>query len=134
LILLDTSALIELLKGNPAITDAVREGEARGEDTGFSSISLFELLQSVHHRKQPEKERRIRGMAAQAIVLPLDSAAAEEGAKIMGSLLRVGRPVNALDVLIAATAVANGARSLISADRDFLEIAKVTELEIRLLR
>src|SRR5271157_1800561 len=68
-------------------------------------------------------------MAAQSMVLPLDSAAAEESARIMGSLLRQGRPVNALDVLIAGTASANGATVLISSDRDFLEIEKVSDLQ-----
>ena len=37
----------------------------------------------------------------------------------MGSLLRIGQQVNALDVLIAGTAVANGAEKIISKDRDY---------------
>jgi predicted nucleic acid-binding protein len=134
MMLLDTSALIELLKGNPVITSAVRESESKGDDVAFSSVSLFELLQSVYHRKQPQQERKIKAMAAQAFVLPLDVRAAEESAKIMGSLLRVGRPVNALDVLIAGTAAANGASVLVTSDRDFLEIEKVSDLKIQFLR
>ncbi len=134
MIALDTSALIELLKGNRAVTAAVEESEARGEEVGFSAVSLFELLQSVYHRKQERQERKIKAMAARALVLPLDVGAVEESAKIMGSLLRVGRPVNALDVLIAGTASANGATLLITSDRDFLEIEKVSELRIRLTR
>ena len=93
---LDTSALIALLRGNLAVTSAVRDSEAKGEPVAFSSVSLFELLQSVYHRKQLQQERKIRAMAAQSLVLPLDVGAVEESAKIMGSLLRVGKPVNAV--------------------------------------
>lgn len=130
---LDTSALIALLRGNLAVTSAVRDSEAKGEPVAFSSVSLFELLQSVYHRKQLQQERKIRAMAAQSLVLPLDVGAVEESAKIMGSLLRVGKPVNASDVLIAGTASSNGASVVITSDRDFLEIEKVSELRIQLL-
>ncbi|TLX97119.1 MAG: type II toxin-antitoxin system VapC family toxin [Thaumarchaeota archaeon] len=64
----------------------------------------------------------------------LDSDAAEEAAKIMGSLLRIGQQVNALDVLIAGTAVANGAEKIISKDRDYEKIAKVSDLKLEILR
>ena len=67
-------------------------------------------------------------------LLPLDSDAAEEAAKIMGSLLRIGSPVNALDVLIAGTAVANGAEKIISEDRAYEKIAKVSDLKLEILR
>ena len=123
-----------MLRGDPAAASALRAHESEGEIVGFSPISLFELLQSVYHRKQPEQERKIKAMAAQSLVLPLDVGAVEESAKIDGSLLRAGRPVNALDVLIAGTASANGATVLMTADRDFLEIGKVSPLRIELLQ
>jgi predicted nuclease of predicted toxin-antitoxin system len=41
----------------------------------------------------------------------------------------MGASVNALDVIIAGISVAHGAETIVSKDMDFLEIAKVTELE-----
>ena len=41
-----------------------------------------------------------------------------------------GALVNTLDVLIAGTAIANGAERLISKDRDFETISQVSELAI----
>jgi len=52
----------------------------------------------------------------------------------MGSLLRIGQQVNALDVLIAGTAVAKGAEKIISKDRDYEKIAKVSDLKLEILR
>jgi predicted nucleic acid-binding protein len=67
-------------------------------------------------------------------VLPLDSDAAEESAKIMGSLLRIGQPVNALDVLIAGTVMASGAEKVFSKDSDYEKIAKVSDLKVQIIR
>ena len=70
----------------------------------------------------------VRSFVHQLRILPLDSDAAEESARIMGSLLRIGQPVNALDVLIAGTALSNGAEKIISTDRDYGTIARVSDL------
>ncbi len=59
-----------------------------------------------------------------------DLRAAEKSSEIMGTLLTMGKPVNALDVLIAGIAVTNGADKIASADKRFDEISKVTGLEI----
>ncbi len=63
-------------------------------------------------------------------MLGLDSEAGEEASRIMGSLLRLGRPVNALDVLISGIAVANGAKTIVTSDRDFQTIQKVANIDI----
>ncbi len=59
--------------------------------------------------------------------------APEEAAKIMGGLMRIGQPVNALDVLIAGTAVANGAERLLSSDRDYEKMSKVSDLKLEFI-
>ena len=66
-------------------------------------------------------------------LLALDSDAADASSEIMGSLLRVGHPINALDVLIAGTAVANCAEMVLSNDEDFRTIAKVSDLKIEIV-
>ncbi len=66
-------------------------------------------------------------------MLGLDFAAGEESSKIMGSLLRLGRPVNALDVLISGIAVANGADTIVTSDGDFETIQKVANIDVLLI-
>jgi predicted nucleic acid-binding protein len=48
----------------------------------------------------------------------------------MAKLLSSGKAVNALDVLIAGIAIANGAEKIATRDGDFEEISKVTELKV----
>ena len=48
--------------------------------------------------------------------------------------MTLGISVNAFDVLIAGIAEANGAETIITRDKEFESIAKVTELDIKLLK
>ena len=66
-------------------------------------------------------------------MLGLDFASGEESSKIMGSLLRLGRPVNALDALISGIAVANGADTIVTSDEDFEMIEKVANIDVLLI-
>ncbi|MGV8089862.1 MAG: hypothetical protein ACP5OM_06290 [Methanothrix sp.] len=49
----------------------------------------------------------------------------------MARLMDLGISINAFDVLISGIAVASGGETLMTRDRDFLSIAKVTELNIK---
>jgi predicted nucleic acid-binding protein len=91
-------------------------------------------LHPLRHRKLEEQERAVRSFVHQLSLLALDSEAADESAELMGSLFRIGQPVNALDVLIAGTAISNGAELVLSNDEDFQKIAKVSELKIEIVR
>jgi tRNA(fMet)-specific endonuclease VapC len=134
LIAIDTSVAIDFLRGVRSSVSKVESEQRLTDSIGISSVSLFEVLHPLHHRKLDAQERIVRSFVHQLRLLPLDSDAAEEAAKIMGSLLRIGQPVNALDVLIAGTAVANGAEKIISKDRDYEKIAKVSDLKLEILR
>lgn len=63
-------------------------------------------------------------------VLEYDIRAAEESSKIAAKLTAIGRKVNALDTLIAGIAVANGIKKIATRDKDFLEIANITDIDI----
>ena len=49
----------------------------------------------------------------------------------MTSLITLGISVNAFDILISGIAVANESETLITKDKDFESVAKVTELDIK---
>ncbi len=51
----------------------------------------------------------------------------------MGSLLRIGKPINALDVLISGIAVANGADEIVTSDKDFQTIEKVANISVTMI-
>jgi hypothetical protein len=53
--------------------------------------------------------RKDSASARQTVILGPDFLAAEDASRIMGSLLRLGRLVNAMDALSCRTAAANDA-------------------------
>jgi len=124
MIVLDTSALIDLFRGSDQIREFV------GEDVATTMISCYEIFAGIKHRKSEREEQFFRRFFSGIEILDFDVKAAEKAGAIMGLLLSQGTPVNTLDVLIAGTAITNGAERLISRDRDFEKISQVSELAI----
>lgn len=133
MILIDTSVAVAFLRGDGRSVSIIRSALRASDSVGISTVSLFELLHPIRYRKLDKHERIVKSFVRQLKVLPLDAEAAEEGAEIMGSLMRIGQPVNALDVLIAGTGIANGAEKLLSSDRDYEKISKVSDLKLELV-
>ena len=125
MIILDTSALIDLFRGGNEIRMAI------GSDVASTAINYHEIYVGIKHHKAKAEERFFRRFFSDIKILDLDRTSAEESCEIMSRLLALGISVNAFDVLIAGIAVANGAETLITRDRDFESIAKVTELNIK---
>ena len=96
----------------------------------MTSISLFELLSPIYHRRLLKREKVVRAFARESVFLGFDAAATEEASRIMRSLLRIGKAVNALDVLISGIAVANGADEIVTSDKDFQTIQKVANISL----
>jgi len=133
MIIIDTSVAVDFLRGRKEAVSALASAEKSADAIGISTISVFELLHPLQHRKLDAQEKIVRSFVHGLRVLPLDSDAAEESAKIMGSLLRIGRPINALDVLIAGTAVAVGAEEVLSTDKDYERISEISSLKLRIV-
>ncbi|TMI06576.1 type II toxin-antitoxin system VapC family toxin [Candidatus Bathyarchaeota archaeon] len=130
MIVLDTSAIIDFLRKGEKTRRIIERENNRGDMVGITSISLFELLTPIFHRRLLKREKGVRAFARESLFLGLDAAATDEAAKIMGSLLRIGKRVNALDVLISGIAVANGANEIVTSDKDFQTIQKVANIDI----
>ncbi|OLD03802.1 type II toxin-antitoxin system VapC family toxin [Candidatus Bathyarchaeota archaeon] len=127
---LDTSAIIDFLRKGEKTRRIVEREKNRGDMVGMTGISLFELLTPIFHRRLLEKEKGVRAFARESVFLGLDAAATDEASKIMGSLLRIGKTVNALDVLISGIAVANGVDEVVTSDKDFQTIQKVANISV----
>jgi predicted nucleic acid-binding protein len=125
LIVLDTSALIDLFRGGEEIRKAL------GCNVASTAVNYHEIFTGIKHHKAKAEERFFRRFFSDIKILDLNLIAAERSSEIAGRLLSLGTFVNSVDVLIAGIAVANGAETLITRDRDFESIAKVTELNIK---
>ncbi len=130
MILFDTSAIIDFLKGGVKTKSIVEEIESNRENVYTTVISQYELLTPVYHKGLKVEERNIRGFLRRSVVFPLDQNAAEESSRIMGGLFKLGLPINAIDTLIAGIAITTGTEKIATLDSDFAQIAKITDLDI----
>jgi len=125
LIVLDTSFIIDYFRGNTRSFEIISDS-----DVATTVIAYHEIFSGIKHRKGKNEEKVYRRFFSDIRILDFDLRASQESSEIMARLLSIGKAVNVLDVLIAGIAIANGAEKIVSRDRDFLEISRVTELEI----
>lgn len=110
--LLDTNAVIALLKDEPAIfRKRLRRTVSRGAAIAVSSIVLYELWYGVaRSARRRENAERLRVFLSGGIEV---SAFDEEDAKTAGDLRATlegaGTPIGPYDLLIAAQALRTGA-------------------------
>ncbi|HZK60460.1 MAG TPA: type II toxin-antitoxin system VapC family toxin [Anaerovoracaceae bacterium] len=125
MIVLDTSVLIDYFRGRNESFDYVENS-----NVVTTVITYHEIMSGIKHRKARKEEMVCKRFFSDIMILDFDIRASEESSEVMARLLGIGKPVNTLDVLIAGIAITNGADKIVSKDRDFLEIAKVTGLEV----
>jgi len=138
MIVLDTAYLIDFFMGKKETLGAFEIKEIDDlditldfeSDVATTVITFYEIMSGIKHKKVRKEERFFRRFFSETPVLDLDLRAAEKSSEIMGDLLTMGKPVNALDVLIAGIAMTNGADKIASTDKRFDEISRVTGLEI----
>ena len=100
--LLDTNAVIELLKGTPRFQKRLMEYEP--EDFGLSAIVLHELFYGAFKSRHVQANlARVEGLRFP--VVALDSEAARRSGEIRAHLAKAGTPIGPLDVLIAGQAL-----------------------------
>ena len=133
MIVFDTSAIIDFLRGGGESRSIVEATEGRAERIYVTVISQYELLTPIYHKLLREEEENVRAFLRRSTILPLEKDSAEESTKIMGELFKLGIPVNALDTLIAGTAVVSGVDTIVAKDKDFERISEIANIKILLI-
>jgi len=105
------------------------------EPIALSSMTASELLIGVHRADSPERRSR-REAFVEAILLaipivPFDLRVARTHARLFAELAGVGQPIGAHDLIIAATAVANGLAVLTDNLRHFDRVPGLRVLQPR---
>jgi predicted nucleic acid-binding protein len=111
-IVLDTSILIGAERGTIAFEPFLRRlGE---EPVGIAAITASELLHGSLRATSPSVRARrfafVEALLDTIPVLPFGLPEARRHAELWSELLRTGEPIGPHDLLIAATALARGAR------------------------
>lgn len=120
--MLDTNVCIHAIKRKP---EAVirRILECNPGELCISSITYAELMHGVKKSKDEEQNRMAVALLLSAIaILDFDHDAAEEYGKIRTDLERKGTPIGAMDMLIAAHAVATGLILVTNNTREFCRV------------
>jgi hypothetical protein len=121
--LLDSSVLIGILRGDEKLRKVAKE--LSREEITTTVLTYFELFSRVYHRGLVDEEKILRKLLKLMNILDLDETSANKAAEIMGRLLRAGKPVNIVDVLISGIAITNGIEEIITKDTDFKTIEEI---------
>lgn len=105
--LLDTNACIRYLNGR-GIALLERMQRTVASEIAVCSVVRLELFYGALRSQNPARTLAKQKKCLDRFVsLPLDDRAAHRGAEIRAALARIGQPIGAYDVLIAAIALAN---------------------------
>jgi predicted nucleic acid-binding protein len=105
--ILDSTFLIDVLRGDADVSELIGEIDASG--TPFvSAVTVMELHEGVHLADATDAERsRVSELLAGINELPFDRACAMQAGEINARLVSEGEPIDETDVMIAATALVN---------------------------
>ena len=126
MIVLDTSFLIDYLRGVEATYDLTDEEN----EVAITTITYHEIMVGLKRKRSKKEEKFFRRLFSEVKILPFDTKAAEESSSIAARLMAIGEEINALDILIAGIAIANGADRIITRDTDFKEVAKISDIDV----
>jgi len=122
--LLDTNAVIAVLKGNEALIAKLKQHQPA--DFGMSSIVSHELVFGAYNSQRIDQNLQVVE-ALQFDVLEFSKSDARAAGKIRAALKEQGSPIGPYDVLIAGQAVA---RSLILVTNNMKEFSRVQGLSV----
>ncbi|MHA1863359.1 MAG: type II toxin-antitoxin system VapC family toxin [Candidatus Thorarchaeota archaeon] len=121
--LLDTSFIIDLLRGRKTAVDKIKMLEAESLSTNISSPSIFELFVGISLTKKPSSEKKkVMDVLLSWGTLSLDSECAALAGKIHGQLINEGQPIDPEDSMIAAIAIVNNETLLTKNTKHFKRV------------
>ena len=125
LYLLDTCTVSDLVKGD---TNTLSRLKALSpQKVKISVITAHELQYGLFKNPQMKRTTKeaVRGFLNDAEVLPFTDKAATIAARIRVDLQKVGQPIGAYDLLIAATALVGNFTLVTSNEKEFSRIANL---------
>jgi predicted nucleic acid-binding protein len=113
-VLVDTSVLIDYLRGHPGASELL-EAERAASPLHASEITRLEVLAGM----RPQEEAETRSLLSTLIWHPVDSDVAEEAGALGRKWLPSHQAIDSADLAIAATALRADARLLTKNVRHF---------------
>jgi tRNA(fMet)-specific endonuclease VapC len=125
--LLDTGIMGDFINHRGGVAEKVREARQRGARIGTCLPVVGELFFGVEasatrDANLPRLKRALSGI----VCWPFDRPAAEEFGRLAAALKRLGRPMQQIDIQIAAVALSLGGCAVVSADSDLAAVPGLT--------
>jgi len=103
--ILDTAFVVDVLRGEPSVADAVDTIDDRGV-ASVSTVTIMELWEGIHRSTASEREReRIERFLSDVREVPFDRESAMRAGELNALLAADGVAIEVADVMIAATAL-----------------------------
>jgi tRNA(fMet)-specific endonuclease VapC len=117
--LLDSNALTDFIDDRRGVKQRAEAVRRAGAKIGTCFPVLAETYSGLEG--STSRDRNIRLLKAGLVRLtlwPFDHAAAEEYGRLFAHLLRIGRPMQVVDVMVAAIALSLGNCTVVTTDSD----------------
>jgi tRNA(fMet)-specific endonuclease VapC len=125
--LLDTKPAQDFNNNRNGVRQRADAERRRGNRIGICTPVLGELWSGIEGSDTREENlRRLRHGLSRLVLWPYDEAAAIEYGRIFTDLKRIGRPMQQIDMQIAAIAFALGNCTVVSADSDLADVPSLT--------
>lgn len=130
MVIIDSSVLVAAERGQLDLNTVL--GASGSLPVGIAAITASELLHGVHRAITPAqramRESFVERLIGSVLVLPFDLTVARLHARVWAELAAQGITVGAHDLIIAATALANGGTVATRDDRSFPRIPGLSVL------
>jgi tRNA(fMet)-specific endonuclease VapC len=121
--LLDTGSAADCIFRRHGVDERVKEARRAGGRIGVAIPVVAELLAGVEYSQSRDRNLEIVNRNLNLFrVWPFTLDAAREYGRLFAYLRRTGRPMQAIDIMIAATAFSLGNCTVVSSDSDLQAI------------
>jgi tRNA(fMet)-specific endonuclease VapC len=124
--LLDTGIAGDFINRRRGVYERARDEVARGNRIGVGMPVLAELAYGIEQSASRDRNmQRLRNVLPAWKVWPFDEPAAFEYGRIAVELRSLGRPMQVVDMMIAAIAFSLGNCTVVSADSDLAAVPRL---------
>jgi tRNA(fMet)-specific endonuclease VapC len=125
--LLDTGIAGDFIDRRRGVYERAREETARGNRIGIGIPVLAELVYGIEQSASRDRNMQsLRTALAAWKLWPFDEKSAFEYGRIAAEMRRIGRPMQAVDIMVAAIAFRLGNCTVVSSDSDLVAVPGLT--------
>lgn len=125
--LLDSGIANDFINRQHGVDVRADQERHRGNRIGICTPVLGELWAGIEGSSTRDQNlKRLRRGLSRLVLWPYEQLAAEEYGRIFAALRRIGRPMQQIDIQVAAVALSLGNTTVVSSDSDLAAVPGLT--------